>query len=422
VSRRTLLLVLLIMSGCTTYPCPVCDSSEPGMQVSLAAEFCGDDPAAGNRAFRTSGREVNVLLLSGGGSRGAFGAGLLEGWRDSPEFDLVTGISTGAVMATWAYLGRDNVTDPYRQMARAYGGEMGNRDVRARRWLFPFVDSVYTLEPLRKTLREVLPTSMIAEAGRLYRASGRQLWIGTTNLETGQFCHWNLGERAARVLDAQLAGDQVLAADLTRDYHNLILASSAMPAVFKTIPVAADGSMPEAGSIPYHHADGGVSRTIYVQQIEAIARAVNESRQSDAAKKLTVYAVVNNQLVSPRQCLHPGMESMVGRSVDLLVSSLLRSNLSDIAEEVDEALAVSRKQGGWTMKVASIDYRVGLLPAETFEKTGTDRRLGLSELFQLGTTWAEADGGRGLWCEGLPEPGNTSPNCELPVSGGAECD
>ena len=48
------------------------------------------------------------LAISGGGDDGAFGAGLLAGWSargDRPVFGLVTGVSTGALSAPFAFLG-----------------------------------------------------------------------------------------------------------------------------------------------------------------------------------------------------------------------------------------------------------------------------------------------------------------------------
>src|SRR5205085_11837476 len=70
------------------------------------------DPSIADCVSRLAGSErtVTLLALSGGGSNGAYGAGLLKGWTekgDRPQFDIVTGISTGALMAPFAFLGSD---------------------------------------------------------------------------------------------------------------------------------------------------------------------------------------------------------------------------------------------------------------------------------------------------------------------------
>ena len=52
----------------------------------------------------------NILALSGGGANGAFGAGFLCGWTQAgtrPKFKIVTGISTGTIIATLAFLGTE---------------------------------------------------------------------------------------------------------------------------------------------------------------------------------------------------------------------------------------------------------------------------------------------------------------------------
>ena len=97
-----------------------------------------------------SRKPVNILALSGGGSYGAYTAGVLNGWSRSntrPEFDVVTGISTGALIAPLAFLGQKYDFE----MRRVYN-EVGQRDVfRIRYWAtIPFRDSVATSAPLRR--------------------------------------------------------------------------------------------------------------------------------------------------------------------------------------------------------------------------------------------------------------------------------
>lgn len=431
----------LLAAGCSTHKCHLCDvapkPSKPWTPPPEPAYFCGDDlseefgddlEVLTAASARSDG--FDLLLLSGGGSRGSFGAGLLYGWKDSPEFDMVTGISTGAIMASWAYLGPDykipppwwnpnqKELEPYTIMKDSYGGDLGNAEIRKRRWLFPFVDSLYSLEPLRETMLKVLPTEMLVEVGRVSKATKRQLWIGSTNVETGQFCHWNLGARAEKILAAYEAKDQARADALAADYHNLILASSANPTVFKAIKVGLDGDIPAKDEPYFYHVDGGVSDTVYVERLGKIASEVRSAREMNPDLPLTVHAVINGRLVSSQQCLESGAAPIAIRSINLLSKSSLRGNLNTISVTVDEGLGVSRADGGWTLKVARIDYRLSLTPADAFVRNGKDEnQLGMEGLFKEGESWAAANDQSGRWCEGIPAIGNTDSYCELPVAG-----
>lgn len=425
----------LFISGCSSHHCHLCSvappSSEPWEPVPPPTYFCGDDFGDDDRAeIETFSRNdahqdgVNLLLLSGGGSRGSFGSGILYGWEESPEFDMVTGISTGAIMATWAYLGRDHPTEPYEIMKQSYDGTLTDANIRKRRWLFPFVDSLYSLEPLRKTLERVIPTAMLIEVGTISRDTGRQLWIGTTNVETGQFCHWNLGERAEAILAADEKGDQETVESLTADYHNLILASSANPTVFKAIPVNHHGGIPAKGERFFYHVDGGVSDTIYVEQLGHIADSVERARQSNPELPLNVYAIVNGRLVTSQQCLQSGAAPIAIRSINLLSKSSLRGNLNTISVTMDEKLSTPRKDGGWTLKVASIDYRLPLTPADAFIRDNEGDKLGMAALFNEGVDWMHFEGNSGRWCSGIPGIHADAEHCRLPVAGriGGSCD
>ena len=121
-----LLLLFILLSGCATRPPALPEAYAdrlPWGAIDLNIEKSGKYTLRGSLGSAlikkandhgNSNETVpfNVLTLSGGGTRGAFGAGLLSGWTDSgdiPEFDIVTGVSTGAVMATFAFLGGDEL-------------------------------------------------------------------------------------------------------------------------------------------------------------------------------------------------------------------------------------------------------------------------------------------------------------------------
>ncbi len=185
---------------------------------------------------------ANFLALSGGGEKGAFGAGLMVGWSESgqrPEFKLVTGVSTGALLAPFAFLGpsRD-------QQLRRVFTDITQKDVFSARWLMAalYDDALSDTAPLFTLISEFVNAEMLADIAREY-SRGRLLFIGTTNLDVQRPVIWNVGAIAA----SQHPG----ALDLVR---KILLASAAIPGAFPPvlIEVEIDGQR-----YSEMHVDGG---------------------------------------------------------------------------------------------------------------------------------------------------------------------
>ena len=421
--------VCLVIAGCSTHRCPVCNPETrdkiPPDKIIGGEYFCGDDYKTSIGKLQETIRHessVDVLLLSGGGSRGSFGAGILYGW-DSEPFDMVTGISTGSILATWAYLGRDHKSNPYEVMKASYNGGVTNKEIRKRRWLFPFVDSMYSLGPLEDLLEKVIPDEMILEVGRIYDETGRQLWIGSTNLETGQFCHWNLGERALAARQAK-GVDDVEYQRIIDKYRRLIIASSANPTVFQSVEIEG-----------FTHVDGGVSETIYVERLDFIAKEVarlrkdeidainarnrtaadegsEEEREKPDLKPLNVYAIVNGRLISSQKCAKDDVYSLATRSINLLSKSATRGNLDRIKVTVDDGFTgIEPEYRDWNYHTGWIRYDKILSPPDSFEPKK------MAELFDHGLEWIAER----RWCEGVPSMLNSEKNCGLPRAGRKSC-
>src|SRR3954466_2598490 len=133
---------------------------------------------------------ADFLSLSGGGEDGAFGAGLLCGWSDAgtiPSFKLVTGVSTGAMIAPLAFLGR-----PYNERLRALFTTIGPEHILEKRGLFGaiFGEALADTTPLFQTISRYVDPQMLADIGREYN-KGRLLVIGTTRLEGQRRLLWN---------------------------------------------------------------------------------------------------------------------------------------------------------------------------------------------------------------------------------------
>lgn len=135
---------------------------------------------------------ANYLAVSGGADKGAFGAGLLAGWSETgtrPSFKLVTGISTGALIAPFAFLGPS-----YDQQLRAVYTDISPADVYERRWFLPVVfnDALTSSDPLFRLISRHIDMDILAGIAREYD-KGRLLLIGTTNLDVQRPAIWNIG-------------------------------------------------------------------------------------------------------------------------------------------------------------------------------------------------------------------------------------
>lgn len=177
---------------------------------------------------RAKGRPLNILSISGGGQNGAFGAGFLVGWRergDRPEFDAVSGVSTGALMATHALLG----TPEDDAVLEEIYTQVTSKDIYNRRSIFSLLsgaDSLLDTAPLRDLLAKYVTKETLERVAKA-AADQRFIVVGTTNVDYDQTWVWNMSAIAK-------AGDLEL-------YRNVLLASSAFPIVFP--PVEIDGHL-----------------------------------------------------------------------------------------------------------------------------------------------------------------------------------
>ena len=173
----------------------------------------------------------HVLALSSGGLYGAYSSGFLAGWSDSgnrPEFDVVTGVSTGALIAPLAFLGSE-FDD---RMQELYTGIRAEDVFKIRAWVtIPFKDAVASSAPLRKLIESQVTPDLMKWIATEHR-KGRRLYIGTTNLTTRRLVVWDMGAIACRPCPE--------GCDLFRD---VLLASCSVPGMLPPVPftVEVDG-------------------------------------------------------------------------------------------------------------------------------------------------------------------------------------
>ncbi len=251
-----------------------------------------------------SRKPVNILALSGGGSYGAYTAGVLNGWSRSntrPEFDVVTGISTGALIAPLAFLGQKYDFE----MRRVYN-EVGQRDVfRIRYWAtIPFRDSVATSAPLRRIVENGVTDEMVIAIAAEHR-KGRRLYVATTQLDSRRAVVWDLGAIAERG-----AGSRQL-------IHDILLASCSVPGVFPPVPIDL-----ELDGKPYTemHVDGGVTAPVFVPPHVL----------QDAGPGANLYVIVAGKFFPEVARVQPRVLKVLSASGGALMHAHTRSDVSNL--------------------------------------------------------------------------------------------
>jgi len=189
------------------------------------------------------------LAISGGGDNGAYGAGFLNGWSASglrPEFKVVTGVSTGALIAPFAFLG-----PKYDYVIKRVYTETSQKDIFKKRGIVKgiFGDAMADTRPLAGVISAYVNRALLDEIAAEY-AKGRLLLVGTANLDSLEPVIWNLTAIAA-------SKDP----DATKLFANVLLASASIPGAFP--PVMFDVNV---GGTRYQemHVDGGTMAQVFL--------------------------------------------------------------------------------------------------------------------------------------------------------------
>jgi predicted acylesterase/phospholipase RssA len=237
------ILALFLLTACASSPPRVLSSIgpsyatlpngyEPLNPTKLSPIYAAVTAIPGDNVVRylerKRGHALNVLSLSGGGQNGAFGAGFLVGWRESgrrPQFDVVGGVSTGALLATHAFLGAPADDAILESMYTQITKDDIYNDKGLFRLLFG-TDSLKDTAPLHAMLVKYITAETLKRVAEAYDEN-RMLFVGTTNIDYGQTWIWNMSLIAK-------AGDLEL-------YRNVLLASASFPIVFP--PVQIDGHL-----------------------------------------------------------------------------------------------------------------------------------------------------------------------------------
>jgi predicted acylesterase/phospholipase RssA len=312
---------------------------------------------------------ANFLAISGGGENGAFGAGLLVGWTEAgtrPEFKLVTGISTGALTAPFAFLG-----PAYDQQLKAVYTTVDQDDVLKKRSVLAavFDDALTDNSPLHNLVATYVTQDML-EAIAAENAKGRLLLIGTTNIDARRPVIWNIGKIAA--------SGNPNALELVR---KILVASAAIPGAFPPtmIDVEVDGE-----SYQEMHVDGGASAQVFVYPPKL--RLAELSAEVGATRKRRLFVIRNSRLDPDWADTKRKTLSIAGRAISSLIQTQGVGDLYRI-------YATAQRDG--------VDFNLAFIP-ETFDvplPEPFDRHY-MNELFETGYSlgragypWAKAPPG-----------------------------
>ncbi len=301
----------------------------------------------------TFGTTHNYLAISGGGQNGAFGAGLLNGWTEAgtrPEFTMVTGISTGALIAPFAFLGPE-----YDHVIKEIYTSYSTRDIVEERGVIKAMtsDAATDSTPLRQKIAGYVDVDVMAAIAAEYK-KGRILEIVTTNLDAGQPVAWSIGRIAASGAPEAL--------QLIRD---IMLASASIPVAFPPVmfDVEADGKLYDE-----LHVDGGATSVLYLYPIgldwdEVVDHLEVEGRPN-------VYTIRNGRLKKGWSTTNRSTVPIAIRTIDTLFSSIVQGDIYRIY------LATQRD---------GINYHLAYIP-ESFDEKSTESfdKEYMTKLFKLG--------------------------------------
>jgi Patatin-like phospholipase len=302
---------------------------------------------------------VNFLALSGGGSDGAFGAGLLGGWTASgkrPQFDLVTGVSTGALTAPFAFLG-----PKYDAALKEVFTQSNTKDVAIAQPIRGLLggDSLASNKPLAAIVAYYVNDEFLREVAAEHM-KGRRLLIGTTNLDAERPVIWDMGAIAT--------SGRPEALEL---FRTVLLSSAAIPAVFPPgfIKVAAGG-----GVYDEMHVDGGATREVFLVPTQFMA-SKTDARLGFSPIRRT-YIIRNGHVAPEYKAVKAKTLSIAGRAVSSLIKS---QGVGDLYE-----LYLFAQRNG-------MDYNLAYIPGDFLDTSTQDfDPVYMTKLYNLGFRMAQA--------------------------------
>lgn len=251
---------------------------------------------------------LDFIALSGGGSNGAFTAGLMKGWTETgerPDFEVVTGVSTGALAAPFVFLGPDYDDE----LADAYTGGAAAGLLQPQGLGAFFGSGIYRSEPLRALVEHYVDEALLAAVAAEH-AKGRVLLVATTDLDAQRGVSWDLGAIATQASPAALAL-----------FRNVLIASASIPGAFPPVLIPSD----KAGAdFEEMHVDGSLATPFL-----AVPEALWSFREPSGTLRGARFHIVINGRTNPTfDITRDTPQGVLGRSIDVLLRASLVSTLA----------------------------------------------------------------------------------------------
>jgi hypothetical protein len=297
------------------------------------ARFWGDSPAAFKKALPSE--PGPWLALSSGGSAGAFGAGLLSGLTESgkrPDYKVVTGISTGALIGVYAFLGPrydDKLLENFTKITPA--------DIFTDT-LSP--ESLLDTWPLKKSIEKRVDSKLVAEVAAEHQR-GRRLFIVTANLDAGRPVVWNMGAIAA------YGGERAL-----HLFREVLFAASAVEGVFPPVLIDVEA---KGERFQEMHGDGGVFTPFYIAPASLLL-----DPNGPAIPATELYAVINSKLDPEFEVIERDKLAIIGQVITIWIKTS-----SQAAIAIAEAAAA---RAGIGFHVAYVDAEFNFQAKALFDE------------------------------------------------------
>lgn len=317
-----LLPLSLALGGCATWPdrIPRLEAQAEAAQLPgfESVRYWADAPPATFAAMREEmaisapeRRADTLLALSGGADDGAYAAGLLKGWSDSgerPQFSIVSGVSTGALIAPFAFLGSE-----YDESLRAFYTEISRKDIYRQRGIAGLLTqpSVADAAPLAELIAANIDGAIL-DAIALEHDSGRRLLVQTTNLDAGRGMIWDMGA-IARSSDPRRL----------ELFRSVLLASASVPGLFAPVMIEVSNG---AASFSEMHVDGAVTAGfLAVPESMAISGKMRAGAGQDR-----IFIILNGRLRPQYETVGPSTFAIIERALDTVLSAYDRASLANV--------------------------------------------------------------------------------------------
>ncbi len=313
------------------------DDPDPAvMRQSLIDSFKEED----KNDYPTNGLGIKiypVLAISGGGANGAYGAGLLVGWSKEgsrPIFKIITGVSSGSIVALYAFLGKD-----YDAQLEKFTTTLSTKDIMRKNNIFKilFGDSLMSPALMIKIISGIADEKAMARVAEEHKR-GRRLFVGTVNLDAQEFVVWDMGAIACK------GGP-----DSLNLFRKILLASCSLPMTLPPVHFKVSSAIGEI--YDEMHVDGGTMREVFfIDQLTKNMEGAAKLFGIDPSKYRPRIYILSNAYLSPnRQQVKDGLVAISIRSLETVGAAAINGDIYRL-------YAFAKRRG--------LDFNLAYIPAD----------------------------------------------------------